>query len=190
MNIILEILICAVVGSVLHFTYDWSGRRKWVGVFSAVNESVWEHVKIGLTPMILCSVVDGFLQGWTANFWVSRAVLFLVFILMIPSLFYGYQVFTKRTVLVVDIISFYAAIVTAEVFAAIVMAGAAWSGVWLWGAYAVIAAVLVAYGKWTFWPPRNELFYCPMYKGYGVDAKAKAPRGHHHHHHGAHKHQH
>ena len=35
-----------VVGSVLHFAYDWSGHHRVVAVFAAVNESYWEHIKI------------------------------------------------------------------------------------------------------------------------------------------------
>ena len=41
-----------LLGSALHFTYELSGESPIVGVFSAVNESVWEHMKIAFSPQI------------------------------------------------------------------------------------------------------------------------------------------
>lgn len=34
------------LGSMLHFTFELSGRNPLVSVFSAVNESVWENLKL------------------------------------------------------------------------------------------------------------------------------------------------
>ena len=42
-----------ILGTLLHFTFEWSGFQEIVGVFSAVNESVWEHLKIAFIPSIL-----------------------------------------------------------------------------------------------------------------------------------------
>ena len=41
---------CAAV--ILHFLYEWSGKEFWVTLFSAVNESVWEHLKIFSIPYV------------------------------------------------------------------------------------------------------------------------------------------
>jgi hypothetical protein len=41
------------LGSLLHFTYKWSGRFWLVGIFSAVNESTWEHLKLAVFPATL-----------------------------------------------------------------------------------------------------------------------------------------
>ena len=40
------ILPLIVVGSLLHFLYDWTGEKRWAAVLGAVNESYWEHIKI------------------------------------------------------------------------------------------------------------------------------------------------
>ena len=42
-----------ILGTLLHFTFEWSGFQEIVGVFSAVNESVWEHLKIAFWPALL-----------------------------------------------------------------------------------------------------------------------------------------
>ena len=48
-----------LLGSFLHFTYDLSNHNKTVALFSAVNESTWEHIKLGLTPYFIWTVIDG-----------------------------------------------------------------------------------------------------------------------------------
>ena len=47
------LLIISVIGTLLHFTYKLSNYNFFVGLFSAINESTWEHIKIGLTPLFL-----------------------------------------------------------------------------------------------------------------------------------------
>ena len=36
----------SILGVLLHFTYEWSDDNRIVGLFSAVNESTWEHLKL------------------------------------------------------------------------------------------------------------------------------------------------
>lgn len=42
---IMGIYWIVIVGSLLHFTYDWSNKSSIVALFSSVNESVWERLK-------------------------------------------------------------------------------------------------------------------------------------------------
>ena len=42
------ILPLTIVGSLLHFLYDWTGEKRWAAVLGAVNESYWEHIKIAV----------------------------------------------------------------------------------------------------------------------------------------------
>src|SRR5690625_4235364 len=53
-----------VVGSILHFIYDWSGGQRWAAVLGAVNESYWEHIKIAIWPVLLLQVVLYALGGF------------------------------------------------------------------------------------------------------------------------------
>jgi len=43
---IVGIVVISVLGSLLHFSFEWVGGWKPLGVISAVNESVWEHLNI------------------------------------------------------------------------------------------------------------------------------------------------
>ena len=42
----IRFLFISILGVLLHFTYEWSDDNRIVGLFSAVNESTWEHLKL------------------------------------------------------------------------------------------------------------------------------------------------
>lgn len=62
-NTFLQYLFVALLGVLLHFTYEWSQDNTFVGFFSSVNESTWEHLKLLFFPMLLLTV-------W--NVWKSK----------------------------------------------------------------------------------------------------------------------
>lgn len=95
--IILSIIVISVVGTIAHFVYELSHHNKIVGLFGAVNESTWEHIKIALTATILWSLVDGFMYGTNANYFLAKLLSLLMIIFLMPVLFYGYRfIFKKR----------------------------------------------------------------------------------------------
>lgn len=48
-----EILFVIVLGTLMHFMYNWSGKHPFAGLIAPVNESVWEHMKLLFFPMLL-----------------------------------------------------------------------------------------------------------------------------------------
>lgn len=53
--LILGFLFTAVLGTIWHFLYDWTGRGAIAALFFPVNESTWEHMKLIFFPMLLCT---------------------------------------------------------------------------------------------------------------------------------------
>lgn len=51
-------LFISVLGVLLHFTYEWSGDNPIVALFSAVNESTWDHLKLLFFPMLLLTIIE------------------------------------------------------------------------------------------------------------------------------------
>ncbi|MCQ5120584.1 DUF6512 family protein, partial [Coprococcus eutactus] len=45
------------LGVLIHFTYDRSGVNPAIGLFSAVNESSWEHLKLIFFPLLLLTMI-------------------------------------------------------------------------------------------------------------------------------------
>ena len=68
-------LFTAAAGTLLHFVYDWSGGSALAAAFSAVNESVWEHMKLLFFPAFLFSLVQVCREGRNyPNFPAVRAL--------------------------------------------------------------------------------------------------------------------
>jgi len=54
--IIIACIISILLGVFLHFAYELSGNNMLVGLFTPVNESVWEHLKLILIPFSTFSI--------------------------------------------------------------------------------------------------------------------------------------
>ena len=65
---IISIVVISIFGTLSHFMYDITKHNKYVGLFTAVNESVREHIKIALTPTFLWSLIDGMIYGINENY--------------------------------------------------------------------------------------------------------------------------
>ena len=81
----------AIVGTLLHFLFDWSKGSPLIALFSAVNESIWEHLKLLFYPMVVVAITEYFFWGKAAaNFWCVKLVGILAGLLLIPVLYYTY----------------------------------------------------------------------------------------------------
>ena len=81
----------SLLGTILHFLYDWTGQAVWIAPFSGVNESTWEHMKLILWPMLLFAVVQSFFFRDRKDFWCIKLCGTLAGITSIPVLFYTYN---------------------------------------------------------------------------------------------------
>lgn len=73
---LLRFIFISILGVLLHFTYEWSGDNSFVGLFSAVNESTWEHLKLIFFPMLLLTIFEILLMPdkLPENFLFSRTI--------------------------------------------------------------------------------------------------------------------
>lgn len=84
-------LFTGIAGTLLHFLYDWSNQNIFVASFSAVNESIWEHMKLLFVPMFIFAVLERqFIGTPYENFWCVKLVGILMGIILIPMLYYTY----------------------------------------------------------------------------------------------------
>ena len=96
-----------IIGSFLHFSYKWSGNLPIVGAFSAVNESVWEHLKLGYFALLFFILIEyWFVKDDTNSFFLAKTVGIVAMNLFIVVVFYTYTWITKKPILFIDISSF------------------------------------------------------------------------------------
>lgn len=85
-------LLVAILGTLFHSMYDWTGRGWVLGLFFPINESVWEHLKMVFWPMVLLNLY--FTAKYKdSSYHVEPAVLFgtVVGMINVPVLFYTYR---------------------------------------------------------------------------------------------------
>ena len=172
--VIIESIAVTVIGSLFHFVYNFSGRNKFVAFFAAVNESTWEHIKLVLTGLFICTLADIWFLGTNPNYWLARSLSFAVPVIVIPALFYGYRILLKlkKPILPVDIVIFViAAVASAFAFAGALQLPEVGA---LGGVISVIVSVVVlaAYLLLTHFPLKNNfLFKDPITGKYGMEAR-------------------
>ena len=80
-----------IMGTLLHFLYEWTGESVLIAPFSAVNESIFEHIKLLFFPWITFSIFEGrYLGKKYLYFWCAKLIGILIGILLIPTIFYTY----------------------------------------------------------------------------------------------------
>lgn len=84
-------LFVSIAGTLLHFLYDWSGQRVLFALFSAVNESIWEHMKLLFFPMLLWALLQSrFRTDTDCCFWGRKLFSTTFGLALIPALYYTY----------------------------------------------------------------------------------------------------
>ena len=160
-------LAVSVLGSLLHFLYDWTGTV-FVAPFSAVNESTWEHMKLFFFPAVLYAVVQYFFfRKEYPDFWCVKLVGVLTGLLLIPVLFYTLNGAFGKTPDWVNIAIFFVSVICAflvewRLFTAAPMRCAPIACIIV---LTVLGACFVIF---TFLPPKPPLFLDPVTKTYGI----------------------
>ncbi len=88
---IIGFVFTGVAGVLLHFIYEWTNESVIAALFSAVNESIWEHMKLLFFPLFVFSIVEYKFTGKNyENYWCVKLLGTAVGLLLIPSLYYTY----------------------------------------------------------------------------------------------------
>lgn len=104
---VLGILFVLFVGTLAHFLYDLSDNNHMIGLFTPVNESVWEHMKLLFFPMLLYSLfMVSHLKDDYPCIVSSSCFGILAGTLLIPILYYAYTGLLGRDYFILDIGTF------------------------------------------------------------------------------------
>lgn len=80
-----------IAGVLLHYLYDWTNQSIIVAPFSAVNESIWEHMKLLFFPMFIFALIEYRALGKDyENFWCPKLAGTATGLFLIPMLYYTY----------------------------------------------------------------------------------------------------
>lgn len=156
------IVFTFVMGSIFHFIYDLSGSLTIVGYFFPINESVWEHLKLGFYAWLLYGICNYFfLNDKVNNYWLGIFLATLAMNLFIVAFFYTYTGIYGRSILALDIGSYLVGcIIAAYVYYKILVLPPLAPYIEALGILLLILNILL-FAIWTYHPPKLPLFEDP-----------------------------
>ncbi|MFZ9744518.1 MAG: DUF6512 family protein [Aquiluna sp.] len=161
-----------IVGSLLHFAFDWSKHNRFVAVFAAVNESYWEHIKIAVWPTFLMHSVLFSVGGFKYPSFLPAATISLYAIpITMVGIVFLYKFFLKRNVLWIDIATFFVVILVSQVIFTSLLVDISPSISTIILSSLFLIALLSAFLVFTLHPPKEpDVFVDPLNLKYGLQA--------------------
>lgn len=159
------------IGSALHFAYDWLGAWPPVALFAAVNESVWEHLKIAFWPALLWAGVQVRLgRDGDSSYWAARGFGLLTISIVIVTVFYSYTAILGDNRLILDIVNFAMAIVVGQAVSNVTLSMVRGSSRFRRLGLVTLLAQIAAFSTFSYAPPHLPLFEDGRNGRYGLSA--------------------
>ncbi len=160
------------VGTLLHFLYELTGNNTVVALFSAVNESTWEHLKLFFMPFFLFTLIEYFFYGkHLDNFFSVKLISALSGMVSTVVLFYTYTGIIGRNIGWLNILIFFISVIFAYVLSYTLLIKAPIETTPLCERVSLIAFFVICalFFVFTFMPPRIALFRSPDDMSYGIN---------------------
>lgn len=160
--------VTSLFGTLLHFLYDFSGGNKVAALFSGVNESTWEHMKLLFFPMLLFTVVQSFFFRDRNDFFSVKLRGTLLGLLMIPIIFYTYNGAFGKSPDYVNIGIFFVSAAAVYYYETKKFVKNDIKDSPKVFPIMIIALITSAFFFFTFYPPGLPLFMDPITNTYGI----------------------
>ena len=157
---IFSTIFVIILGTIFHFTYKLSGENKIVAIFSSINESTWEHLKLIFFPMLISIIIGNFYLGKnTPNFVCSKTLGLILEMGFIVVFFYTYSGILGKNIAAVDILSFVVAVILGEFLAYTLMVNKIKCNKKI--AIIILGIIAISIVIFTYYPPDLGIFKDP-----------------------------
>jgi len=160
--------VTSLAGTLLHFLYDFSGKSKIAALFSGVNESTWEHMKLMFFPMLLFMIVQSFFFRDRHDFFSVKLSGILLGLLMIPIIFYTYNGAFGKSPDYINIGIFFVSAAVAYYYEAKKFEKRVPSNPSNKFSLIILTLICASFFLFTFYPPRLPIFMDPLTNTYGI----------------------
>jgi hypothetical protein len=165
---ILSAICVMILGTLLHFTFEWSNNNSFVGAFSAVNESTWEHLKLLFFPMLITTIVGYFYtKSNVSNYLCAKVQGILVALSFIIVFFYTYTGIIGTNLAVLDISSFFIAVILGEYWSYKKIESKSYCNDLI--AIIILFVLFLCFVIFTFCTPHIGLFEDPVTGVFGIN---------------------
>ena len=141
-------------------------QGKIVGLFSAVNESVWEHLKLLFIPILILTVIENVIYGKDiSNFFFSRLCGVLAGMSLIVVVHYTYNGIIGMRFAFIDILLFYLGVILSYLVSVLlILCHVNKRSDSLAEIISIIAFIMIAasFFIFTYFPPSLAIFKSPV----------------------------
>jgi len=158
----------SVLGTFLHFLFDLTGGSVAAALVSAVNESIWEHMKLLYYPMLAFAFLE--YRTWgrqRRDFWWVKLLGTALGLLLVPVLYYTYSGILGIHVDWVNITIFFLAAMAAYRVETALFARERAKHISGSLALGLLLAMAAVFTMLTFFPPEVPFFRDPVTGTYG-----------------------
>jgi len=155
-----------------HFIYDWMPNNLFSILFP-VNESIWEHMKLIATPVLIFGIFEYFIYKkkdiFFNNFLLSYAVSIILGIIVYLIIYFPIDYLFGHNTFVAIILLFITFILV-QVFSYYILnyKKIKYSGI---TGLLLLLLLYIVFGYLTYNPPHIELFLDPQENIYGIQKK-------------------
>lgn len=171
---IIEFIFIGALGSLLHFTYELTDKNYYVGLFSAINESTWEHLKLLFFPCLIFNIFYLFKAERKSAFISSKTLGTLCGMLFITSFFFTYTGILGYNIMFLDLSSFFiGALITVYVGNKLYNKNIISSNIYAIFFTIINVYFIISFIIYTYAPPKIGIFldYIPLLKIYPFNSK-------------------
>ena len=165
--IIFSSLFIFIIGTLLHFTYNLSNNNTLIGLFSSVNESTWEHLKILYIPMLITTIIGYIYYKYIyPNFLCVKTKAIIISLLFMTIFYYTYTGILGYNITILNISSFFIATIIEEYYTYKNINKNKPCNTLI--PIIILLTLLILFIIFTFYPPHIDLFKDPLTNTYGI----------------------
>lgn len=167
--LLISIPFLFVLGSVLHFAYDFTNKNKIIGLFTPINESIFEHSKLLLTPLTLFWIVLFFIEKSDINlnnYFFAMLVSVIVSIITMISFYYTYEGILGKNKEILNILDLLISLTVGQILANHIYVYS--KGIPFDVSIALIISIFITFIYFTYKPLRIPLFLDKKNKTFGI----------------------
>lgn len=157
---IMNTIFIFILGTLLHFSYQGNIVSS---IFSSVNESTWEHLKLLFFPMLISTILGTYYYGKNYLYIKSKYIIYSLITMVI--FFYTYTGIIGSNYPIIDISSFYIIIIIFQIKSYKAFINNQQNN----KIYSLLLVIfLILFIIFTFNPPKLNLFKDPIKNTYGI----------------------
>lgn len=171
---IIGIFVVFIIGTIWHNIYEFLGENIIVGMVAPVNESIWEHWKLGLLPMLIYGGIEyKFVKDEAQNFLFSKFIGIIILLVTCFGIIELWHIFFKNasfTVnMIVDICAYFIGVMAGQMASYIIACKTKSTKILRAIAFFGIIVQLIVFIAFTFNPPKLDYFKDSTTGQYGIN---------------------